>query len=54
MAFGHHLGADGRIETEVKRADRYRRLVPFGAMVAVGLAAVLIWCSCSYVCICKP
>jgi prepilin peptidase CpaA len=49
MAFGHYLGADGRLETEVKRADRYRRLVPFGAMVAVGLAAILIWCNQSHI-----
>ena len=47
MAFGHHLGADARLEAEVKRADRYR-LVPFGAMVAVGLAAILIWCNQNY------
>jgi prepilin peptidase CpaA len=44
MAFGHHLRVDGRLEAEMKRADRHHRLVPFGAMVAVGLAAVLIWC----------
>jgi prepilin peptidase CpaA len=42
MALGHHLGADFRLEDEMKRADRRRRLVPFGAMVAVGFAAILI------------
>ncbi len=44
MALGHHLGADGRLEDEMRRADRRRRLVPFGAMVAVGFAAILAWC----------
>jgi prepilin peptidase CpaA len=54
MAFGHHLGEDGRMEAEIKRADRHHRLVPFGAMVAVGLAAVLMWCINTNVCIfCK-
>jgi hypothetical protein len=50
MAFGHHLGADVRLEDEVKHADRYYRLVPFGAMVAVGLAVVLSWCIQSTIC----
>jgi prepilin peptidase CpaA len=43
IALGHHLGADVRLEDEIKRADRRRRLVPFGAMVAVGFAAILVW-----------
>ena len=43
IAFGHYLGADGRLESEMKRTDRRHRLVPFGAMVALGLAAVLFW-----------
>jgi prepilin peptidase CpaA len=41
IALGHHLGADVRLEDELKRTDRRRRLVPFGAMVAVGFAAIL-------------
>jgi prepilin peptidase CpaA len=44
MALGHHLGSDVRVEDEMKRADRRRRLVPFGAMVAVGFATILAWC----------
>jgi len=44
MAFGHHLGSDDRVESEVMRSDRHRRLVPFGAMVAVGLVAIIVWC----------
>jgi prepilin peptidase CpaA len=43
VALGHHLGADVRLEDEVKRADRRLRLVPFGAMVALGFAAILAW-----------
>jgi prepilin peptidase CpaA len=44
MAFGHYLGADGRLEAELKRPDRHQRLVPFGAMLAVGLGLILGWC----------
>jgi prepilin peptidase CpaA len=32
-----------RIEVEVKRADRRRRLIPFAAMVALGTIATWIW-----------
>ena len=39
QAFGRHLGADDRVEAEVKRDDRRRRLIPFAAMVAVGVIA---------------
>jgi prepilin peptidase CpaA len=45
MAFGQYLGADGRLEAEMKRSDRRRRLVPFGAMLALGLVAVIAWCN---------
>jgi prepilin peptidase CpaA len=38
---GRHLGGDNRIESEVRRADR-RRLIPFAAMMAIGLIIVLI------------
>src|SRR6202034_1502829 len=37
MAFGQYLGADGRLEDEMNRPDRRHRLVPFGAMLVVGL-----------------
>jgi hypothetical protein len=43
LAFGHYLGADGRLETELNRSDRHRHLVPFGAMVAAGLAIILFY-----------
>ncbi len=42
-ALGRRLGADSRIEDEVKRDDRSRRLIPFAAMILVGIVAALIW-----------
>ena len=42
-AFSRHLGNDARIEAEVKRDDRRRRLIPFAAMVAVGVIATFVW-----------
>ena len=47
MAFGQYLGADVRLEAEMKRPDRRQRLVPFGAMLAIGLATILICCMCN-------
>jgi prepilin peptidase CpaA len=43
IAFGQYLRADGRLETEITRSDRRQRLVPFGAMLALGLAVVILW-----------
>jgi prepilin peptidase CpaA len=40
---GRHLGSEDRVETEVKRSDRRRRLIPFSAMIALGLIATLVW-----------
>jgi prepilin peptidase CpaA len=42
-AISRHLGDDNRIEHEVKRDDRRRRLIPFAAMVAVGVVMTLLW-----------
>ncbi len=42
MAFGQYLGADGRLEDELKRPDRRHRLVPFGAMLVVGVILVVV------------
>jgi len=42
-AIGRHLGAEDRIEAEVNRADRRRRIIPFAAMVAVGIIIVAVW-----------
>jgi prepilin peptidase CpaA len=43
VAVGRHLGADGSVEAEVNRPDRRGRVIPFAAMVAVGLIATLLW-----------
>jgi prepilin peptidase CpaA len=41
--FGRHLGAEDQIEAEVQRGDRRRRIIPFAAMVAVGVVVVFVW-----------
>jgi prepilin peptidase CpaA len=41
--FGRYLGAEDRVESEVIRTDRRRRVIPFAAMVAVGVIATLVW-----------
>jgi hypothetical protein len=33
------------VEVEVKRSDRRRRLIPFSAMMGIGLIATLVWLS---------
>jgi prepilin peptidase CpaA len=38
-----HLGADERVESEIQRSDRRLRVIPFAAMIAVGLVSTLIW-----------
>lgn len=43
MSLGRYLGSDSRLEYEANRADRHRRVVPFGAMVAVGVIAMLLY-----------
>jgi prepilin peptidase CpaA len=43
MSLGKYLGADDRMEAEVNRADRRRRVIPFGAMVAVGFVAAICY-----------
>lgn len=40
---GRHLGYEDRVETEVKRPDRRRRLIPFSAMIALGLVVTVGW-----------
>lgn len=42
-AFSRYLGSDDRVEDEVKRDDRRLRLIPYAAMVAVGVIATFIW-----------
>jgi prepilin peptidase CpaA len=43
VCLGRHLGSEDRVETEVKRPDRRRRLIPFTAMIALGLVATVLW-----------
>jgi prepilin peptidase CpaA len=38
-----HLGAEDRVESEIQRDDRRLRVIPFAAMIAVGLVSTLIW-----------
>jgi prepilin peptidase CpaA len=41
--FGRYLGADDRVESQVVRDDRRKRVIPFAAMVAVGVIATLVY-----------
>ena len=43
VCIGRHLGADDRVEKEARRADRRRRIIPFAAMVLVGIVGTLLW-----------
>ncbi len=43
ICLGRHLGSEDRVEAEVKRPDRRRRLIPFSAMIALGLVATVFW-----------
>jgi prepilin peptidase CpaA len=43
ICLGRHLGSEDRVEAEVKRSDRRRRLIPFSAMIALGLVATVLW-----------
>ena len=38
-----HLGPDERVEMVVRQDDRRRHLIPFAAMVPVGMIALLVW-----------
>jgi prepilin peptidase CpaA len=42
-SIGRYLAGDDQVEREVRRSDRRRRIIPFAAMVAVGLVATLLW-----------
>jgi prepilin peptidase CpaA len=42
-SIGRFLGADNRLEHEVLSADRRRRLIPFGAMVAIGIICTFLY-----------
>jgi prepilin peptidase CpaA len=40
---GRHIAREDGVEAAVRETDRRRRLIPFGAMIALGLIATLIW-----------
>ena len=42
-SIGHYLASDDRVEAEVQRTDRRSRIIPFAAMVAIGIVATLVW-----------
>ena len=42
-AVGRHLGAEDRVAAEISRPDRRSRVIPFAAMVATGLIALLVY-----------
>ena len=42
-AIGRYLGADDRLEAQVRQTDRRHRLIPFAAMIALGVIAALVW-----------
>jgi prepilin peptidase CpaA len=41
-SIGRHLAAEDKIEEELKRPDRKARVVPFAAMVAIGVFVVVV------------
>ncbi len=43
VCLGRHITSEDRVEAEVKRSDRRRRLIPFSAMMGIGLVATLVW-----------
>lgn len=40
---GRHLGSEDRLEREVNAPDHRRRVIPFAAMMGLGLLALLAW-----------
>jgi prepilin peptidase CpaA len=40
---GRYLGSEDRLEAEVNASDRRRRVIPFAAMMGLGLLALLAW-----------
>jgi prepilin peptidase CpaA len=40
---GRYLGSEDRLEAEVNASDRRRRVIPFAAMMGLGLLVLLTW-----------
>jgi prepilin peptidase CpaA len=43
VALGRYLGSEDHLEVETNRPDYRRRLIPFAAMMAIGITCVVIW-----------
>jgi prepilin peptidase CpaA len=43
VILGRYLGCEDRVEAEVKDPCRRRRVIPFAAMMGMGLLALLVW-----------
>jgi prepilin peptidase CpaA len=42
LAIGRHLAAEDKVEETVQKEDRRARLIPFGAMVCIGLSSLIL------------
>jgi hypothetical protein len=42
VVIGRHLGTGQRVEAEMDRSDRRLRVVPFAAMVMIGLVSLVV------------
>jgi len=42
-SLGRYLSSEDRLESEMKRRDHRRRLIPFAAMIALGVVATYLW-----------
>ena len=42
-ALSRHLGTEDQLEAEIAREDRRGRMIPYAAMVAIGLVATVTW-----------
>ncbi len=42
-SLGRLLGSQNELESELRRPDRRRHMIPFAAMIAVGFIGLLIW-----------
>jgi prepilin peptidase CpaA len=40
---GRYLAGEDQVEREVKKSDRRSRIIPFAAMVAIGLIMTILW-----------
>src|SRR5262245_47435106 len=49
-AASRYLGAEDRVEAELRRPDRRQRVIPFGVMVMVGIIVTVtcIWLNFSF------